>query len=129
MRTYVLAGMFLLFAFPASAETVPALPSSSLFFTVDETAAIDALARKAGASSDIHLGAVLYYGPDDWTVWLQNERWTPATSHNDLRIVKVAPGAVDLIWTPATDPAPHAISLQPYQTFRTGTGIIVEGER
>jgi len=34
-------------------------------------------------AEDIHLGAVLYYGPERWTLWLQGKRWTPATVNDD----------------------------------------------
>jgi hypothetical protein len=103
-------------------------PASSLFFTPDESKQIDALAaRKAPAHSDIHLGAVMYYGPGDWTLWLQGERWTPMTQHGDLRVLEVEPGEVRLALVTAPDMPPREITLHSNQTYEVATGKIVEG--
>lgn len=125
------AAVFLIVSFQAFAATD--VPANSLFFTPDETKQIEALAAKqlqnrAGAPHpDIHLGAVMYYGPGNWTLWLQGERWTPATNRADLRVLDVEPGEVRLALTTVPDMPPREITLRPHQTYQIATGKIVEG--
>ncbi len=110
----------------ASAET----PTPSLFFTAEETRKIEALAHKEASTpgaSDIHLGAIMYYAPNDWAVWLQGERWTPTTEHTDLHILGVEPNQVRMELSGVQFSVPQDITLRPYQTYQTATGKIVEG--
>lgn len=107
------------------------LPTHSLFFTPEESKTIDALANKDGkktaTQADIHLGAIMYYGPDDWTLWLQGERWTPATVHDGMRILTVEPNQVKLQLSNAANTSSQEVTLRPYQTFHMATGQIIEG--
>ncbi|HUY69192.1 MAG TPA: hypothetical protein VMV79_07815 [Alphaproteobacteria bacterium] len=117
---------------PALAAPPQGPPAVSLFFTPAETAQIAALAASGGAetaAADLSLGAVIYYGPNDWSVWLQGACWTPVTAARpDLRILGVAPDLVRLMWTPQSGP-PRTISLRAHQTYQIATGKIVEGSR
>ena len=113
-----------LLAAQARADDAP----PSLFFTPDEAQVIDALAAKEGnaAQDDIRLGAVLYYGPQNWALWLQGILWTPQTDRPDLHVLDVAGDAVKLRLTDALA-GTRDITLKPHQTYRMATGEIVEG--
>lgn len=108
-------------------------PPQSLFFTADESAAIarlvDNMKPEHQDASGIHLGAVMYYGPEDWTLWLQGTKWTPESSKPDLHIISVAPNEVHLSWLRSAKALPQDITLRPYQTFQISSGKIVEGQR
>ncbi len=114
----------------------PATAQASLFFTPEETQAIASLAqtepRKSEQSAspgygDISLDAILYYGPHDWTIWLQGEPWTPATNRPGLRILKVSPDRVTLKRTTGEPPTPSfKITLKPHQLWKAGTEEISE---
>jgi hypothetical protein len=129
-QTFWLMAIFL--ALAPRAFAAASVPTDSLFFTPDETKQIEALANKNGprnsSQSDIHLGAVMYYGPGNWTLWLQGERWTPETVKADLHVLDVQPDAVRLTLTATPDMTTREITLRPHQTYRIATGQVVEGE-
>ena len=112
----------------AHAENDTMLPQTSLFFTPDETRLAEALAEKnAPDVADIRLGAVMYYGPHDWTLWLQGIKWTPSTSRDDLKILYVAPNEVRLSWRGDDGKAPRQIVLRPNEAYEIATGKIIVG--
>lgn len=98
----------------------PTRAQTSLFFTQEETQAIESLAQTEkqkspdAPTSDISLDAILYYSPHDWKIWLQGEPWTPETSPPGIRILKVSPDRVTL--KIALNP-PVRIALKPHQTW------------
>jgi hypothetical protein len=117
-----------LFVFPVTgAET----PTTSIFFTPEETQTIQTLESQdktnAPNNAQINLGAIMYYGEGDWAVWLQGERWTPTTHHDDLRIISVTANEVKLSYTPTAGAVAQEVTLHPHQTYQIGTGKIVEG--
>lgn len=101
------------------------LPQTSLFFTPEQTRQAESKARQnaPAGSADIHLGAVFSYGPDDWTLWLQGEKWTPQTRRDDLRVDSVSAEHVRIVWRDEND-AEHMITLQPNQSYQMATGSI-----
>jgi hypothetical protein len=109
-------------------ETAP--PATSLFFTEQESEVIANRHKKPPPIPEtviLRLGSILYFGPKDWIVWLQGERWTPDTDKPDLHIVSVDPEQVRLIWTAGTT-QPQSINLRPHQTYNTATGQVSDGE-
>lgn len=117
---------------PCLAAEPDGLPQQSLFFTEEESRAIRELTATAKTerrtTNGIHLGAVIYYGPEDWTLWLQNQRWTPETDRPDMHIVSVEPNRVHVSWARSANETPRDIVLRPYQTYQIGSGRITEGE-
>lgn len=115
----LLAALFL-FASPAhAAET------SSLFFTPAEIQKIETPGAPAvEPPADIHLGAVLYYKHDNWSIWLDGIRWTPQTRRADLQIIEVRPDRVTLQLLHETS---QPITLRPHQTWQASSKKIIEG--
>jgi hypothetical protein len=113
--------------FSAHAQDNGALPSTSLFFTAQEAHEAEVLAQKLAPAGqgDIHLGAVMYYGTNDWTLWLQGEKWTPETSRDDLRVLEVTATAVRLSWRDEEDKTTREITLKPNESYQISTGKIV----
>ncbi len=125
--------LYLLILFIAEPAFATEMPVGSLFFTPSEIEKIETPdGHKASVlppPSDIHLGAVLYYAPDQWVVWLDGERWTPETRRDDLQITEVRPRQVQLrVRANGLGPAAaHDVVLKPYQTYRLASGQIQEG--
>ena len=118
--------------FCAAPARAAEMPVASLFFTPAQIEQIEApppttAPMPTPPPADIHLGAVLYYGPGDWTLWIDGEKWTPDTRRADLQIVEVTPDEVHLDWLKAPNDPARAITLRPYQTYQVATGGVVEG--
>ena len=114
----------------ASAAYAADMPTTSLFFSDEETKQVETLVSKLSpkkSADDVHLGAVLYYGPDRWVLWLQGKRWTPETDSADMHVLGVQPGEVRLALVDVSDTAVRNITLKPHQTYQIATGKIVEG--
>jgi len=67
----------------------------------------------------------MFYGPEDWAIWLQGEKWTPGKEHSDLRVVEVAADHVRLLWKGDKGAAEQEIELKPNQSFELSTGKII----
>ncbi|MDD5585947.1 MAG: hypothetical protein PHY92_03195 [Alphaproteobacteria bacterium] len=132
IHALVLASVFS-FLSPVLAQTPPQAATPSLFFNSEELNRIEAAVNKTEPNGDaakqeaVTLGAVVYYGPKNWTVWLQGERWTPATKRPDLQILDVKPDLVRLAFAPQNGAKKREITLRPYQSFQPDTGQILEG--
>jgi hypothetical protein len=110
----------------ASSYAQDTLPSASLFFTPQEAHEAEVLAQKLtpAGQGDIHLGAVMYYGPKDWTLWIQGEKWTPETSRDDLHVLAVTANEVHLSWR-GEDGVTREIALAPNESYQISTGKII----
>lgn len=111
-------------SFPGQAANKARIPQSSLFFTSREAhdAEMMALRLVPSGKGDIRLGAVLYYGADDWVLWLQGEKWTPKTAHEDIQVLAVTEDHVRLLWRKNKDRKPVEVTLRPHQSYRLATG-------
>ena len=104
-----------------------AIPLHSLFLSQEDMNKANRLAaqtRPAG-TGDIRLGALMYYAPDDWSLWLQGEKWTPQTRRDDLRILEVTSSDVQIAWRD-DDNQEHSIRLKPNQSYQIATGLIID---
>lgn len=112
----------------------PALAAPpSLFFSNEEMVRIGAEVQKkphlfsALGKHQLHLGSILYYGPNAWTVWLQGEKWTPETSRPNLTILEVSATTVHLRVTPFGEQTSYEVTLLAHQSLNLLTGIVSEG--
>jgi len=107
--------------------------ASSLFFTPEEVATIKSEAAKQPTlfaleeKYKLTLQTIVYYAPDDWTVWLQNRAWTPATRDAHLRIERVTPESVTLCATLASGRQTDSVTLHPHETLNLLTGSMGHG--
>jgi hypothetical protein len=127
MRLFFFFILFGFFVFPASAAENEAVPRNSLFFTMQEISQADMSAHKTPPEheGDIHLGAIVYYGPDDWSLWLQGEKWVPGMEHTDLRVLEVTADHVQLLWRGENGAAQQEFTLKPNESFEIATGKII----
>lgn len=112
---------------PSFAQNDP-VPQASLFFSPRDAHEAEMQAQRLipAGKGDIHLGAVLYYGPNDWVFWLQGEKWTPSTTRKNIRIEEVSAAKVRLVWQDPERPAPVKIELKPNQSYQISTGKIID---
>jgi hypothetical protein len=115
------------FVFSSAHAAENGIPEASLFFTPQEAHDAEALAQRLAPAGqgDIHLGAVLYYGPHDWTLWLQGEKWTPETSRDNVQILDVTENNVRLLWRGEDGSDKAEITLKPNQSYQISTGKII----
>ena len=126
-KFFVCAGwLALLFASPPTAH------AGSLFFTPDELQRIVSETQKSGpprtapSAEAVRLDAILYKAADDWTVWLQDEAWTPQTDRPNLHIIAVTPDSVKLALTPTAGGTTQEITLKPHQIYDPATDQVSE---
>ncbi|MDE2029938.1 MAG: hypothetical protein KGI97_05160 [Alphaproteobacteria bacterium] len=102
------------------------IPQDSLFFTPQQMAQAETMASQNAppGTGNLSLGAIFYYGADDWTVWLRGERWTPETRRKDIRILTVAPDRVRLAWRDDGGKE-RLVTLHPNQTYQIASGRII----
>ena len=76
----------------------------------------------------IHLSAIVYHAPDDWRVWLNGRRYTPAAPPGAIEILEVTADAVRLTWRDGPQQRAREVELQPNQSYLTASGEIIEGK-
>jgi hypothetical protein len=78
------------------------------------------LVRKTGANLELDprvQGSVIITAHD--------QKWTPGTSRDDLRVLEVTANEVRFLLQGAGDATPQEITLRPNQSYQIGTGKIV----
>jgi hypothetical protein len=69
----------------------------------------------------LRLDGIIYSHQKSWTIWLNGRSIKPGQKVEALRIVKVTPEVVELIWSPNPGEY-HQISLRPNEVFQTSNG-------
>jgi hypothetical protein len=126
---------------PVAQKATPstkALPDT-LMFTIDELNEIQnraaALGQKKDESSSdsdaietatLYLSTILYYGPSDWTVWVNGIAIRPGQEFQAFKLTDIQPNYVELM-VPLSAQGMRPIRLSPNQTFVAKTGTVVEG--
>ncbi len=131
MRKAFILFAVLLLASPVWANNAAPALTTSLFFTPVEMDKINAAVQKSPQmfvdKDAINLGAILYFGPESWTVWLKGEKWTPGMKRPNLHIMEVQEDRVTLSFSPREGTEKLEITLHPYQTYHISSGQITEG--
>lgn len=111
-------------ATPLPATTIDATPS--LFFNKDDVARIEKETINPSPKSEdaLTIGAILYFGPKSWSVWIRGEKWMPDTDRPNLHILAVTPDSVRLSVAPYEGAPFKEVTLRPYQTYIPSSGQI-----
>ena len=74
--------------------------------------------KKAHAQGNelLRLDGIIYNHQTSWTIWLNGRSIKPGQKLENLRIVKVTPYAVDLIWNPNPGTY-HQVCLKPSESY------------
>ncbi len=106
--------------------------------------------KEENEKSYIYLASIIYFNPQDWVVWLNDQKITPKTNNKntELYLKSIQRDSVDIVWklgvskwkilsgAKADDPNPKVnknnqvevrFELKPNQTFILGSNSVVEG--
>lgn len=123
----------------AAAPKVRRQVPDTIMFTIDELNEIkDRIAggeiteMKRGADQvfdapALYLGSILYYGPKDWTIWVNDVPVGPNQDFQTFQVTDISPRYVELL-VPLSVQGMRPVRLEPNQTFITESGIVVEGK-
>jgi hypothetical protein len=67
--------------------------------------------------TSLRLDGIIYSDPESWVIWLNGRSIRAGESVDSIRILKVTPEAVTLIWFPKPDQG-HQICLKPNGSFQ-----------
>lgn len=123
---------------PLDLETLPA----TLLLGVEEMVNIETaiasgpLARMGSADEtdptrfrlrhNLYVSAILYVGPDDWTVWVNGQAIGPEAPPGLFEVIEVGPAFVRLA-VPWGEGGTRDVLLRTHQTFVPRRGDVLEG--
>jgi hypothetical protein len=125
---------------PAS-SAAPAImsdsPPDSLMFSTDDLTDIQSriVAGAGGEQSNdgagienaaLYLSTILFYGPQEWTAWINGTPIGPQQDFQAFRVTDIGPDYVELV-VPLSAQGMRPVRLSPNQTFVARTGSVVEG--
>jgi hypothetical protein len=114
-------------------------PPETLMFSIDELTEIrNRMVQGAGANKNaagrgdpiedatLYLSTILYYGPEEWTFWLNGVAINPRQELKSIEVREITPNYVELL-VPLSAQGMRPVRLSPNQTFITKSGAVVEG--
>jgi hypothetical protein len=106
--------------YAAAAADIP----DSLFLT--EAEQTPATPPTPGRPTRTALDAIVYYGPEQWQIWINGRPYKPDSPSDDLTIVAVTAEAVTLEQTRDAD-GPVRFTLAPHQSYDWTEQRVIEG--
>lgn len=83
--------------------------------------------RPPTALREIALGGIVFYSPDDWTIWLNNKRVTPDAMPAEAVDLRVYKEYIELRWFDAGTNQVYPIRLRPNQRFNIDGRMFLPG--
>ncbi len=108
----------------------------TLMFSIDELNEIQSRASSGAAgdrnvaaieSASLYLSTILYYGPKDWTAWVNGVPISPKEELGSFKITDIGPNFVELL-VPLSAQGMRPVRLSPNQSFVVKSGAVVEGQ-
>ena len=112
---------------------------NSLMFTIDEINDIQSRMASSQETDDqktgntdaienatLYLSTIVYYGPKDWTIWLNGKPISPGDEFPEFKVTEIGPRFVELL-VPLSAQGMRPVRLEPNQTFIAKSGAVVEG--
>jgi hypothetical protein len=118
-----------------AAKPVTRAPFETLMFAIDEFNDIQGRiagsttadeGRQAIEDASLYLSTIIYNGPKDWTIWVNDVPIGPNQDLQSFQVTSISPRYVDLL-VPLSAQGMRPVRLSPNQTFITKTGAVVEG--
>lgn len=120
------------------AKTQRKVPDT-LMFTIDEFNDIQGHLSRGGEDGNggssvtpenvsLYLSTILYYGPKDWTIWVNGVPIGPGESFQAFKVNDITASYVEFL-VPLSAQGMRPVRLGPNQTFIASSGIVVEGQR
>ncbi len=82
--------------------------------------------EQAAGNQPLYLGSIMYYGPKDWTIWINGLPVGPNQDFQTFQITEITPRYVELL-VPLSVQGMRPVRLEPNQTFIAESGIVIEG--
>ena len=82
--------------------------------------------KAAIEDASLYLSTIVYYGPKDWTIWVNGVPIGPTQEFQAFQVTEIDPNSVQLL-VPLSAQGMRPVRLSPNQTFITKTGVVVEG--
>jgi len=115
-------------------------PPETVMFSVDELTEIrNRMVEGAGKNGErpggrrdpiedatLYLSTILYYGPEEWTFWLNGVPIGPRQELKSIEVTAITPTYVELL-VPMSAQGMRPVRLSPNQTFITKSGTVIEG--
>ncbi len=76
---------------------------------------------------EINVGGILFLNPNDWTVWINNQKITPERIPPEITDISVGKDYIRLKWYDAYTNQIFPIKLKTYQRFNLDTRIFLPG--
>lgn len=118
-RTFLSLLVGVLSAHGVRAAEIP----NSLFLTAAEQQ--DRAAPAAAKPGRTSLDALVYYGPDQWQIWINGQAYKPDSQNDAIAIVAVTAEAVTL--EQKLDTEPVRFTLAPHQSYDWAEKRVIEG--
>lgn len=110
----------------------------TLMFTIDELNDIqsriaggdvteEVLRTEAIEEANLFLSSILYFGPKEWTIWINGLPIGPNQEVDSFEVVNINAAHVEMI-VPLSATGMRPVRLEPNQTFISQTGVILEGQ-
>jgi len=122
---------------PVKKEAPLRRPFESLMFTVDQFNEIQGRigsgditdtnqGRQPIEDASLYLSTIVYYGPKDWTIWVNGVAIGPNQDFQAFQVTDIDADSVQLL-VPLSAQGMRPVRLSPNQTFITKSGLVVEG--
>lgn len=110
----------------------------TLMFTIDElqeiqsriadgTVTEEVVRAEAIEEANLFLSSILYFGPKDWTIWVNGVPIGPNHEVDSFEVFNIDATHVEMI-VPLSATGMRPVRLEPNQTFISQTGVILEGQ-
>ena len=110
----------------------------TLMFTIDELNEIqsriaggnvteEVIRTEAIEEANLFLSSILYFGPKEWTIWVNGLAIGPNEEVDSFEVVGINSAHVEMI-VPLSATGMRPVRLEPNQTFISQTGVILEGQ-
>lgn len=83
--------------------------------------------RPSTSLREISLGGIVFYSPDDWTIWLNNKRITPDAMPAEAVDLRVYKEYIELRWFDAGTNRVYPVRLRPNQRFNIDGRMFLPG--
>lgn len=110
----------------------------TLMFTIDELNEIqsriadgnvteEVIRTEAIEEANLFLSSILYFGPKDWTIWVNGVPIGPNHEVDSFEVFNIDASHVEMV-VPLSAAGMRPVRLEPNQTFISQTGVILEGQ-
>jgi hypothetical protein len=103
------------------------IPDEQSSAAEDQESDITLLSNELSGQRDISLGGILFNGPEDWILWLNNQRLTPQRIPAQIKAINVTKSYVELRWYDDVSKQIVPIRLRPSQRFNLDARMFFPG--